>query len=491
MNRRIQYILLVTGLMCFACRQAKNPYIPPTVTIPTAPSLLSQISAGETSVTVNWFDASDNEDGFKVQQLIDGNWTLFRQVGTHPGIGTYPNLLLDNLQRGATYHLRVIAFNASGNSDPSNAIDARPTGGALPPPPVNLQANAVSGTQVNVQWTDPGSLDSFVVERRLESGSWGRLGAVADGITQYEDHGAQAATRYYYRVGSKNSFATVWSTDSVLVETPNDQAPLAPDSLRASVEVGVRVVLTWRDRSPNEDGFTLQRGRFGEQLADIATLGAGVTTFEDHPTEEGVYNYRVRAFNGFGHSGWAELLNVDYQNCSRGLLPICVGNYWEYLVHDSAGPDYTIRRAVYRVETLGGLDFYLFAQYIPGGGDVDTLYYLRNSGGGSGGVQRIEHPAGNPPSTSLWFRYPANSGQFSIVGQDCVLVVSTNQTVQYGDSTYTNCYQYQTFTRGQVPAFSKRDITIEPLTLGIVQEVDRSSSSTVIARRDLTFAFVR
>jgi hypothetical protein len=88
------------------------------------------------------------------------------------------------------------------------------------------------------------------------------------------------------------------------------------------------------------------------------------------------------------------------------------------------------------------------------------------------------------------YRYPANSGEHYIVGGDCVFVF-TGQTVVTPDTTYENCYYYQTLTRGQVPAFSKHDVYIVPQTIGIVREIDRSNSSTIIATRDLTAYFLR
>lgn len=483
MNKLFFGLFALCLLASIGCKKKSVDPPPPTDDPPTAPSLLAQVSATQTSVTINWFDASDDEQGFRIQQLINSSWTLFLNVSAQSGIGTYPAVTLDNLVPGAIYHIRVVAYNDAGVSGSSNEIDAQPTGLPLPPPPLNVNANALASELVRVSWIDPGNLDSFLVDRHGLSGSWSRVGAVDDNITIYNDATVSPGSTYFYRVGSKNSGGISWSTDSALVTTPNAGAPTAPDNLQAHVAVGEHVLLTWNDRSGNETGFTLQRGLVGEQLADIATIGVDITTYEDHPVDEGVYNYRVRAFNGLGVSAWAELLNIDYQNCSRGEIPICVGNYWEYLVHDTVGPDLNIHRAVARSEIYQNQVFYLFVQFPVGGGPVDTLYYLRNT---SSGVQYVDHPLDGSPA--ILYRYPANSGNYSIAGEDCVLVASTSSRVEFADSVYTNCYDYQIFTRGTNT--SKREIFIKPNTLGIVREIDRTGSN-VTAIRDLTFVSLR
>jgi hypothetical protein len=484
---RSTFIVFLAVMLSCGCRTKDNPPPPPTE-LPANPSLLAQINATQTSVTINWFDAADNEDGYRIQQFLTNDWLLFRQVGVHEGIGTYPSVLLDNLVPGQIYRLRVVAFNEVGSSDPSNVIEAQTSGGTLPLPPTNLNAAALSSSLVRISWSDPGTVDSFLVQRHGLGGAWGQIGAVADNITLFDDHNVSAGSSYYYRVGSKNIIGVAWTADSALVTIPSSQVPPAPDSLQASVQIGVQITLTWLDRSTNEDGFALQRGLIGEFFEDLATLGANSTSYIDHPPTEGIYNYQVRAFNGVGASAWNVVREVNYRYCSPGLIPICLGNWWRYVVTDSVGPDIHFERTVYRSEIINGDDFYLLGQHDLGSGPVDSLYFLKNAP--VFGTLYVEHPLPVNPNSAVLYRYPANSGEHYIVGGDCVFVF-TGQTVVTPDTTYENCYYYQTLTRGQVPAFSKHDVYIVPQTIGIVREIDRSNSSTIIATRDLTAYFLR
>ncbi len=72
--------------------------------------------------------------------------------------------------------------------------------------------------------------------------------------------------------------------------------------------------LTWQDNSDNEDGFEIERARLGEGFGLLTTVGADAEAYMDASIVPGrEYEYRVRAFNAFGYSG--------YTNVSVGMMP--------------------------------------------------------------------------------------------------------------------------------------------------------------------------
>ncbi len=72
--------------------------------------------------------------------------------------------------------------------------------------------------------------------------------------------------------------------------------------------------LTWQDNSNNEDGFEIERALLGESYGLLATVGPDNKTYLDEAVVPGIeYEYRVRAFNAFGYSG--------YTNVSVGMMP--------------------------------------------------------------------------------------------------------------------------------------------------------------------------
>jgi hypothetical protein len=78
--------------------------------------------------------------------------------------------------------------------------------GTAPSAPSNLQATAVSASQINVTWQDNSSNETgFVIERSLNGTSnWAPLFTTAPNVTSYANTGLSAGTTYYYRVSAQN-----------------------------------------------------------------------------------------------------------------------------------------------------------------------------------------------------------------------------------------------------------------------------------------------
>jgi PKD repeat protein len=104
---------------------------------PATPSNLTLTPQSETSIRLNWWDNSDNEEGFKLYRndtplavLGYSDVTSFRDTGLTPG---------------TTYTYTVRAYNRFGISDPSNAASARTNLAASTPVP-STDDNPGSGT---------------------------------------------------------------------------------------------------------------------------------------------------------------------------------------------------------------------------------------------------------------------------------------------------------------------------------------------------------
>ncbi|HEY3295253.1 MAG TPA: hypothetical protein VGL38_07430 [bacterium] len=107
---------------------------------------------------------------------------------------------------------------------------------------------------------------------------------------------------------------------------------------------------------------------------------------------------------------------------SKGLMPLAVGNWWEYRT-DAAEPESTctFRRSIVAVREIRNNRYYLFVDSIRGSAP-DTVFYLRNERGT--GVMQLPYPADSCAREELLFRYPyARSGNYYWFDQDCVLVL--------------------------------------------------------------------
>ena len=83
-------------------------------------------------------------------------------------------------------------------------------------------------------------------------------------------------------------------------------APTPPRRLQA-IPLGTdRVNLSWIDTSACETGFALERSEAGADRWElVAELSANAGAWPDTGLPMGVYDYRLRAFNAAGHSGYA------------------------------------------------------------------------------------------------------------------------------------------------------------------------------------------
>jgi inhibitor of cysteine peptidase len=88
---------------------------------PSAPSNLRVTSTSQTEISLAWDDGSSNESGFKIERSPDGisDWTVVGTVAADVTVYTDTGLV-----SSTTYHYHVRAFNASGDSAPSNVVEA-------------------------------------------------------------------------------------------------------------------------------------------------------------------------------------------------------------------------------------------------------------------------------------------------------------------------------------------------------------------------------
>jgi M6 family metalloprotease-like protein/MYXO-CTERM domain-containing protein len=91
------------------------------VKIPVAPTGLTASAVSSSSIALVWTDASDNEDGFKIERR-EGSSGLYSEIAT---LSSNSSSFTDTgLQPDTLYFYRVLAFNSTGNSGYSNEASA-------------------------------------------------------------------------------------------------------------------------------------------------------------------------------------------------------------------------------------------------------------------------------------------------------------------------------------------------------------------------------
>jgi hypothetical protein len=265
---------------------------------PTAPAGLAATASGTTTIQLSWTDTASNETGFAIERSTDG--VAFLEIATananaagHGDAG---------LTQGTAYWYRVRAFNADGYSSFSNIVSATTLAPQPPVAPSNLSATPISGTQINVAWSDNASSeDGFYLERSENGGAYARIATVAANVTSHSDIGLPSGTTYSYRVQAFNGAGA--SAYSAPATATTLSLPNAPANLVATAVSKSQINLTWNDTSANETGFVVERSTNNRTFSVIASLGANATGYSDAGLAPAkLYYYRVFSQNSLGQS---------------------------------------------------------------------------------------------------------------------------------------------------------------------------------------------
>lgn len=175
-----------------------------------------------------------------------------------------------------------------------------------PSAPANLQAAAVSTTNIDLSWTDANALRTgFKIQRKTGVAAYAQVGSVAADVTTFHDTGLLPNTQYTYRVittTANGDSAPSGAASATTLRNP----PNAPTSLVATVINRGQVDLRWHDNANDEDGFELERAVGSGAFTLIAAFGPNTTAYSDTTVAPSTtYTYRVRAVGGGLASGYA------------------------------------------------------------------------------------------------------------------------------------------------------------------------------------------
>ncbi len=191
--------------------------------------------------------------------------------------------------------IRLEFFEATGGASVSLSWEPSPN------PPTILGANSAE-SHINLSWIDnSNNEDGFKIERWNGSG-WAHINTVGRDATAFTDFQVTLNTTYLYRVRAYNSVGDSDPSDQRSATTTFN----SPSNLLTSVGADLtQIDLRWTDNSNFEGGFKIERWN-GGGFVQINTVGANATTYTDTGRTPGqTYNYRVRAYNNIGDSGYS------------------------------------------------------------------------------------------------------------------------------------------------------------------------------------------
>ena|GEM_PF-901938 len=298
---RVQAYAYAGGYSNYAVATATTP------AFPKQPTLVAGIAHSDTTIALTWNDVA-GETGFIVQRASTstGPWT---PIGTTAaGVTSFTDT---GLSEATSLWYEVIAINASGNSAPSNAVNA------ITPPsaPTALTASVISGGQINLSWTNHSTLaTSYGIDESTDGSTWTHLTTLSgSGTTSAVVNGPfNGSTTYRFRVYAIASPGGTSAYATASVATPT--FPNQPTFVSATPTSDSAISLAWNDIA-GETGFIVLRATTNAgPWTPIATLAQGVTSFTDTGLHEAkTYWYEIVATNAMGLSAPSHSLSAVTQ----------------------------------------------------------------------------------------------------------------------------------------------------------------------------------
>jgi hypothetical protein len=158
--------------------------------------------------TLQWFDASTNEEGFRIE-VEDGlgGWRLYRLTGPNVNVLNENGPFLSVIAGGC---FRVIAFNGVGSSNPSNVTCGEAFGY-----PTDVSAIGADQQSIDLSWTDNAYFESgYEVLRANEIGQYSVIADLPANATSYHDTGLNAGQEYWYFIVTLYNGVNVCCHDS-------------------------------------------------------------------------------------------------------------------------------------------------------------------------------------------------------------------------------------------------------------------------------------
>ncbi len=212
-------VILISVSLFFACEDpgaSAGGASSPTVIVVNPPDNLIATVISSGRIDLSWDDMSDNEDGFRIEQSLDGtNYDLISEV-----LVDTVSYEISGLDPATEYYYRVQAYNSSIVSEYSN-IAVGETSDIAPAAPSSVTATAVSSSRILLTWNDTSANeDGFSIEISLDGSSYSIIDTVLEGVETYENTLLESETEYYYRIRAYNSvgYSDYSNTDSAVTD---------------------------------------------------------------------------------------------------------------------------------------------------------------------------------------------------------------------------------------------------------------------------------
>ena len=222
--------------------------------------------------------------------------------------------------------------DSSSNDDNDSSFDQQQTSNIsnLPNTPINLNANVISSTEINLSWStsnDDESIAGYKIEYRTNTDPNYSVAIANTGIsdTTYSHTGLTPDTVYAYRVYAINSAGESEPSNSITVKTLNSNNSITesntsvensdvPTDVVAKVLSSTSVELSWNPPTETYDrtiqGYTIKQEIALGIYDEIADIGSSTTHTISNLDTDNTYTFVVAADYVFGSSDVSEKVSV-------------------------------------------------------------------------------------------------------------------------------------------------------------------------------------
>ena len=293
-----------------------------------------------------WWDAPSSDGGspitgYKVEWSTDGgtNWEVLVD-DTERTTRNY-SFLSSRLTPGATFHFRVSALNADGESASSNAVSftaPSPSGRGIP---TNVRVTETSSGAAQISWDAPTDLPdgqsvwTYYLYKSDDNGDfWSQLAIISAPTLSYTDNSVSRGRTYGYRVHTAygvNRNNTTFGDYSEPAFLTIPLGPPPPINLSASPPKLHDITFFWDP--PSSNGGSPITGYKVEWSTDGGTNWSDIVGYNDQGirliygflssrlTAGSRFHFRVRALNANGESGPSNEVEVTAVSASGPGIP--------------------------------------------------------------------------------------------------------------------------------------------------------------------------
>ncbi len=273
-----------------------------TYCAPNPPSNLTATSLSTSSIRLNWNDNSDDENGFVIYSLDHAS----EYYADENAVERTVNLLTC----GTTYRFRVTAYNAYGESTPSNTVSADTVICPPTPNPFTLTATALSQSRIRLTWADTAREANYIVEQSSNGTNWTQFEGITldTNTTQFDYTGLACGYNAYYRVRAVNAGGQAVS-NTQQISTNVCGVPPTPGGITVTPISAYMLQVSWNDILDDEESYRVERSLNGvsgwsvvgyTQEDEVVFIDANAVDADGQPPA--TLWYRIVAINGYGAS---------------------------------------------------------------------------------------------------------------------------------------------------------------------------------------------